>query len=87
MERQGRRLRLNHPRSPGVTRRLPKVDRRREQRILEEIVVDAYTAEEREQAMLTADLERYFLARTGEPPEAAGTKRSNDHRTAGRGKE
>lgn len=30
-----------------MTRRLPKVDRRREQRILEEIVVDAYTAEER----------------------------------------
>jgi len=31
-------------------------------------VADAYTAEEREQAMLTADLERYFLARTSEPP-------------------
>ena len=30
-----------------MTRRPPKVDRRREQRILEEIVVDAYTAEER----------------------------------------
>ncbi len=27
---------------------------------------DAYTAEEREQALLTMDLERYFLARTGD---------------------
>jgi len=30
---------------------------------------DAYTPEEREQALLTADLERYFLARTGGPAE------------------
>jgi len=34
-------------------------------------VADAYTAEEREQALLTADLERYFLARTGDAPSAA----------------
>jgi len=36
-------------------------------------VADSLTAEEREQALLTADLERYFLARTGtsEPGDAA----------------
>lgn len=33
---------------------------------------EALSAEEREQAMLTADLERYFLARTGEPAAGSG---------------
>jgi ABC-2 type transport system ATP-binding protein len=31
-----------------------------------------YTPEEREQALLTLDLERYFLARTGEAPKSGG---------------
>ena len=33
---------------------------------------DAYTPEEREQALLTLDLERYFLARTGDAASGAG---------------
>jgi len=40
---------------------------------------DAYTPEEREQALLTLDLERYFLARTGDGRSADG--RTGDGRT------
>jgi len=39
-------------------------------------VADAFTPEAREEALLTADLERYFLWRTGEP--AAGMRPAGD---------
>ena len=36
---------------------------------------DVYTPEEREQALLTLDLERYFLARTGDGPKSSASSK------------
>lgn len=43
----------------------------------------AYTPEEREQALLTLDLERYFLARTGEGPHTGEGSRTGDGSKSG----
>ena len=39
---------------------------------------DAYTPEEREQALLTLDLERYFLARTGDGTKSGSSSKGGD---------